>query len=68
MWVLGLLLDVEVDVVLLHVQIDGGRVAINRRVEAADRCSFARTGRVCKIVNRWIKENEALSGIECQQL
>lgn len=31
MWVLGLLLDVKVHVVLLHVEVDGGgRVAVHR--------------------------------------
>ena len=46
-WILGLFLDVEVDVVLLHVEVDGGSgVAVHHRLEAADRRSLARAGRV----------------------
>lgn len=37
MGVFGLLFDVEVNIVLLHIQVDGGRrVAVHRRMEAAD--------------------------------
>lgn len=49
MWILGLFLDVEVDVVLLHVEVDGrGRVAVDHRLEAADGCPLAGAGRVWK--------------------
>lgn len=45
MRVLGLLLDVEVDVVLLHIQVNGGsRIAVHRRLETANRCSFTWAG------------------------
>lgn len=45
MRVLGLLLDVEVDIVLLHVQVDGGGgITVHRRMETADGRSFAGAG------------------------
>ena len=46
-WILGLFLDVEVDIVLFHVEVDrGGGVAVHRRLEAADRRPFAGAGGV----------------------
>lgn len=46
MWILGLFLDVEVDIVLLHVEVDGGRVAVHHRLVTADRRPLAGAGRV----------------------
>lgn len=47
MWILGLLLDVEVDVVLLRVEVDGGGgVAVHRGLEAADGGPLAGAGGV----------------------
>ena len=52
-WIFGLLLDVKVHVVLLHVEVDGGgRVAVHRRLEAADRRPVAGAGGVWTHTNR----------------
>lgn len=47
MWVFGVLLDMEVHVVQLHIQADGSSwVAVHGRLEAADWGTLARAGRI----------------------
>lgn len=53
LWTLGLFLDPKIHVVLLHVEVDGGsRVAVDHRVEAADRRPLAGPSRTCTAATR----------------
>lgn len=62
MGILGLLLNVEVDIVVLHVEADGGsRVAVHHGLRAAD-------GRPLAVVGRaWTERHKTVTELKVDQ-